>query len=60
MTASMEDVLGIYTEPYSKNYPVVSMNELAVQLRKERHQPIAVTLDQPQRVDYEGEPAGTA
>jgi len=56
----MEDVLGIYTEPYSKNYPVVSMNELAVQLRKERHQPIAVTLDQPQRVDYEGEPAGTA
>jgi hypothetical protein len=58
--ACMEDVLEIYAQPYDAAFPVVCMDEQPVQLTKETRQPIAATLEHPQRVDYEYERAGTA
>jgi len=58
--ACMEDVLEIYAQPYDAAFPVVCMDEQPVQLTKETREPIAATLEHPQRVDYEYERAGTA
>ena len=58
--ACMEDVLGIYAQPYDAAFPVVCMDEQPVQLTGETRQPIAATKEHPQRVDYEYERAGTA
>ena len=58
--AAMEDVLEVYARPYDKDYPVLCMDEQAVQLTKETRQPIQATKVHPKRVDYEYERAGTA
>ena len=58
--ACMEDVLEIYAQPYDAAFPVVCMDEQPVQLTRETRQPIAATMEHPQRVDYEYERAGTA
>ena len=58
--ACMEDVLEIYAQPYDAAFPVVCMDEQPVQLTKETREPIAATMEHPQRVDYEYERAGTA
>jgi len=58
--ACMEDVLETYAQPYDAAFPVVCMDEQPVQLTKETREPIAATMEHPQRVDYEYERAGTA
>ena len=58
--ACMEDVLDVYTMPYSEEYPVVCMDEQPIQLLKETRTPIPATKNHPRRVDYEYERAGTA
>ena len=58
--ACMEDVLNVYSMPYDPDFPVLCMDEQPVQLLKETRNPIAATLNHPQRVDYEYERAGTA
>lgn len=58
--ACMEDVLELYAKPYDAAFPVVCMDEQPVQLTKEVRQPIAATVEHPQRVDYEYKRAGTA
>jgi len=58
--ACMEDVLETYAQPYCAAFPVVCMDEQPVQLTKETREPIAATMEHPQRVDYEYERAGTA
>jgi hypothetical protein len=58
--AGMEEVLETYAQPYDPWFPVVGMDEQAVQLLKETRLPIAATLRHPRRVDYEYERAGTA
>lgn len=58
--ACMEDVIDVYMKPYSKDVPVVCMDEQPVQLLKERRLSVAATIDHPRRVDYEYERAGTA
>jgi hypothetical protein len=58
--AGMEDVLGIYTQPYDPARPVVCMDEQPVQLLKETRVPIPATATHAKRVDYEYERAGTA
>ena len=56
----MEEVLGVYEQPYNSDVPVVCMDEQPVQLTKETRAPIDATLKHPKRVDYEYERAGTA
>ena len=58
--ACMEDVIDVYMKPYSKDVPVVCMDEQPVQLLKESRRPVAAAKDHPRRVDYEYERAGTA
>ncbi len=58
--ACMEDVLELYAQPYNVVFPVVCMDEQPVQLTEEIRQPIAATMEHPQRVDYEYKRAGTA
>lgn len=58
--ACMEDVLDVYTMPYSENVPVVCMDEQPVQLLSETRKPIPETMDHPRRVDYEYKRNGTA
>ena len=58
--AHMEEVLQTYTKAYDPAQPVLCMDEQPVQLLKETRQPIAATVDHPERVDYEYERAGTA
>jgi hypothetical protein len=58
--AHMEEVLDIYAQPYNPKCPVICMDEQPVQLQREVRTPIAATVKQPKRVDYEYERAGTA
>jgi DDE superfamily endonuclease len=58
--ACMEEVLETYAQPYDPRFPVVGMDEQAVQLLQETRVAIAATLRHPRRVDYEYERAGTA
>jgi len=58
--ACMEEVLETYAQPYDPWFPVVGMDEQAVQLLQETRVPIAATTRHPRRVDYEYERAGTA
>ncbi|MEK6479950.1 IS630 family transposase [Catalinimonas sp. 4WD22] len=53
-------VLDIYHQPYDATHPVIAMDEKPVQLVKETRQPMMATKNQPKRVDYEYERAGTA
>lgn len=59
-TASMEEVLDTYAQPYDAAKPVLCMDEQPVQLLKETRQPIPATATHARRVDYEYERAGTA
>ena len=56
----MEQVLETYEKPYDPKCPVLCMDEQPVQLLKETRTPIAATRNQPRRVEYEYERAGTA
>jgi len=58
--AHMEDILEVYERPYDADNPVICMDEQPVQLIKETRQPIEATKENPRRVDYEYERAGTA
>jgi len=58
--AHMEDILEVYECPYDADNPVICMDEQPVQLIKETRQPIEATKENPRRVDYEYERAGTA
>jgi hypothetical protein len=58
--ACMEEVLDTYARPYDPKRPVLCMDEQPVQLLRETRTPIPATKDQPRRVDYEYERAGTA
>lgn len=51
--ANMEHVLDIYKRPYSKDYPVVCMDESPKQLIEEGKTAIAMKPGQEARVDYE-------
>ncbi len=53
-------MLETYARPYNAAFPVVCMDEQPVQLTKETREPIAATMEHPERVDYEYERAGTA
>ena len=59
-TASMEEVLDTYAQPYDAAKPVLCMDEQPVQLLKETRQPIPATATHARRVDYQYERAGTA
>lgn len=58
-TASMEEVLATYAQPYDAAKPVLCMDEQPVQLLKDARQPIPATATHARRVDYEYERAGT-
>jgi len=55
----MEDVLGLYHEPYDSRYPMVCFDESSKQLIKETRQPLPAQPDQVRRYDYEYERNGT-
>ena len=56
----MEQVLDIYKRPYSKDYPVVCMDESPKQLIKETRLPIPMRPGQEARIDFEYERCGVA
>ena len=49
----MENVLDVYKRPFSKDYPVVCMDESPKQLIKETRLPIKMKKGMEKRVDYE-------
>ncbi len=49
----MENVLDVYKRPFSKDYPVVCMDESPKQLIKETRLPIKMEKGREKRVDYE-------
>ncbi|MEO7802878.1 MAG: IS630 family transposase [Ginsengibacter sp.] len=51
--ANMEHVLDVYKRPYSKDYPVVCMDESPKQLIEEGKTAIAMKPGQEARIDYE-------
>ena len=59
-TASMEEVLDTYSQPYDAAKPVLCMDEQPVQLLKVTREPIPATATHARRVDYQYERAGTA
>lgn len=58
--ACMEEGLETYAQAYDPKHPVWCMDAQPVQLLKETRVPIAATLKQGRRVDYEYERNGTA
>ncbi len=58
-TASMEEVLDTYAQPYDAAKPALCMDEQPVRLLKETRQPIPATATHARRVEYEYERAGT-
>jgi len=56
----MEDVLGVYTLPYDRDYPQVCMDEMSKQLVGETRVPVPPAPGQPARIDYEYERLGVA
>jgi len=55
----MEDVLDLYAEPYSAQFPVVCFDECPYQLIGETRQPLAPRPGKVQRYDYEYQRNGT-
>jgi DDE superfamily endonuclease len=55
----MEDILGLYAEPYDPRYPVVCVDESPYQLVSEARQPLPMVPGQPTRYDYEYRREGT-
>lgn len=51
--ACMEDVLDLYAEPYDPRSPVVTFDEVPVQLIGESRAPLAMRPGSPTRIDYE-------
>ncbi len=49
----MENILDVYKRPFSKDYPVVCMDESPKQLIKETRLPIKMKKGMEKRVDYE-------
>ena len=49
----MEDVLDLYAEPYDPRSPVVTFDEVPVQLIGESRAPLAMRPGSPTRIDYE-------
>lgn len=49
----MEDVLDLYQQPFSKDYPVICMDEKPYQLLDEAQNPIPMKPDKPERWDSE-------
>ena len=49
----MEDVLALYAEPYDPRSPVVTFDEVPVQLIGESRAPLAMRPGSPTRIDYE-------
>ena len=58
--AAMENVLSVYKRPYSKNFPVVCMDESPKQLIKETRNPIEMKPGYDGKVDFEYERCGVA
>ena len=58
--ASMEQVLDVYKRPYSKEYPVVCMDESPKQLIKEIRTVIPMKPGQDARIDFEYERCGVS
>jgi transposase len=54
----MEQVLDVYKEPYSGDYPVVCMDESPKQLIKETRLPMVMKSGKEKRVDFEYERCG--
>ena len=57
--AHMEDVLGLYAEPYDLQRPVVCFDETSTQLLADARPPLPVEPGQPRREDYEYRREGT-
>ena len=49
----MENVLDVYKRPFSKDYPVICMDESPKQLIKETRMPIRMKKGMEKRIDYE-------
>lgn len=49
----MERVLDVYKRPYSREYPVVCMDESPKQLIEQIHEPIPMKVGRLERVDYD-------
>ena len=56
----MEDVLELYAQPYDAQQPVVCLDERGVGLHREVRPPQPGAPGQPERVDYEYVPQGSA
>jgi hypothetical protein len=56
----MEDVLDVYTRPYSAKHPTVTMDEKPVQLIGETRFALKATPGRPQRYDFEYKRNGVA
>ena len=57
--AAMEDVLAVYTKPYSENNPVVCMDEKPYQLLDHVREPLPVKLGHTKKIDNEYQRNGT-
>lgn len=55
----MEDILDVYARPYDPQRPVVTFDELPVQLIAETRRPLPPKPGQPERFDYEYKRNGT-
>jgi hypothetical protein len=58
--ANMEQVLDVYKRPYSKDFPVVCMDESPKQMIKETRMPIEMKPGQEAKIDFEYERCGVA
>jgi transposase len=56
----MENVLSVYQRPLDLEHPVICVDESSKQLVKETRLPLAMTVGQAERYDYEYERNGTA
>ena len=56
----MEDVLTVYKRDFSRDEPLVCMDETSKQLTKETRRPIRATRGRPARYDYEYERNGVS
>lgn len=54
----MEDVLEVYTRPYTPRFPQICMDESAKQLLQDKRESLPVQSGQPERVDYTFEAVG--
>ena len=57
--AHMEDVLGLYAEPYDPQRPVVCFDETSIQLLSDVREPLPAQPGKPRRQDYEYRREGT-